>query len=281
MSHDSRYSQHARRALTHAHLLVQRYGHPYVDTSHLLVGVLLTEGSVGYHVLHRLNLNTAHIGHRLRCLYPILSGPAVSAAPTDALVLTLQMAADEALWLSQHYIGTEHLLLGLTRADTGYASDLLRHMGTSCERLRLQVRRALNEGATELDLQTARRVARLSELSRRVINAAEQMALSMGHPAVGLGHLILVLAQETRSPTSAWLRASGLDEARLIAGLRQQDARLLIGIERVLNQTLDLVARVGSHFTGTEHLVRTLVQDADGRQALVAYGVNLDHLTAT
>ncbi|MBZ0286447.1 MAG: hypothetical protein K8I30_02450, partial [Anaerolineae bacterium] len=52
----SRYSHHARRALSHARILVSRFHHPYVDTAHLLVGVMLTEGSMGCKVLHDMDI---------------------------------------------------------------------------------------------------------------------------------------------------------------------------------------------------------------------------------
>ena len=39
-----------------------------------------------------------------------------------------------------------------------------------------RLRRLLNEGITEINLETAKRMARFSELSRRVLNAAEKLA---------------------------------------------------------------------------------------------------------
>jgi ATP-dependent Clp protease ATP-binding subunit ClpA len=267
----NRYSHHARRALTHASQLVHRYQHPYVDTGHLLVGVLLTEGSIGFQVLRAMDLNAAQAEPQLQALYAPLN-----VLPNDnALEMTLQLAADEAVWLSHHYIGTEHLLLGITRANAGHASALLRQMGTSSEHLRYRVRRALNEGATELDLQSAKQMARFSELSRRVINAAEQLSIKLKHDHVGIGHLIVVLAQETRSPTARLLHDSGLDAARLQADLSQDNRLLLTGIEGILNQVLDLVERVGSHYTGTEHLLLTLATDPAAQAILEHYGVQV------
>ena len=46
MALQHRYSHHARRALHHAAELAQEYGHPRQDTAHLLVGVMMTEGSL-------------------------------------------------------------------------------------------------------------------------------------------------------------------------------------------------------------------------------------------
>jgi ATP-dependent Clp protease ATP-binding subunit ClpA len=223
-----------------------------------------------------MDLSAAKAEPHLRALYPMYSGPA--SGQDNALEITLQLAADEAVWLSHHYIGTEHLLLGITRTNAGNASALLRRLDTSSEHLRHRVRRALNEGATELDLQMAKHMARFSELSRRVINAAEQLALTLNHEQVGIGHLLVVLAGETRSPTAHMLHESGLDAARLRGDLSHDNVVLLTGIEGILNQVLDLVERVGSHYTGTEHLLLTLIYDPASRAILDYYGVQVDSL---
>lgn len=120
--------------------------------------------------------------------------------------------------------------------------------------------------------------ARLSELSRRVLNAAAQLALSLNHSHVGMGHLLLMLALETRSQTSPILLACGLDESRLRAGLAQGDTVLLVSINPLLGQLRHLVEQVGSHYTGTEHLLLALAQDPEGQAALRAGGVRLDWL---
>jgi ATP-dependent Clp protease ATP-binding subunit ClpA len=147
-------------------------------------------------------------------------------------------------------------------------------MGSSAEHLRHEIRRALRDGASEFDLQTARQVAQLSELSRRVLNAAEQRAASLNHPAVGLGHLLLELAQETRSPTAQVLRGCGLDERRLRHDLEQMPPVLLLDINPMMARVVELAGRVGSHYIGTEHLLMVIAQDPAGEAVLRTYGVD-------
>lgn len=273
------YSHHARRALTHARLLVIRFAHQHMDTGHLLLGVLLTEGSIGCKVLQAMDLDAATAANHLQRLYPAQSIPDENPPSSEALKMTLELAAGEAEWLGHHYIGTEHFLLALTRSNAGEASHLLKLLNTTPEAVRSRVRRVLDQGITaELELQFAKRRARLSELSRRVINAAEQTAVSMDHPTVGIGHLLLVLLLEKRSSTSTLLLASGLGEARLSQGLARPDPLLLVSIEIVLSKVVDEVERVGSHYTGTDHLLLTLTSDANGRAMLQAYGVDPDAL---
>lgn len=278
MTVHNRYSHHARRALTHARLLVTRLQHPAMDTAHLLLGVLLTKGSIGCRVLTDLELNADRAEAYLYGLYPQVEMPLANPDHTPALDEVLALAADESAWLSHHYIGTEHLLLGITRTNAGEASQLLRQLGASSEQLRRRVRRALTEGQTELELNRVKRDARLSELSRRVINAAEQMAIALDHPTVGLGHLLLVLSLETRSPTAVLLQAHGLNPQRLNDGLKMGDPLLLPSIEGLLGRVLEEAEKVGSHYTGTEHLLLTLTLEPAGITLLLTYGIQPDRL---
>jgi ATP-dependent Clp protease ATP-binding subunit ClpC len=270
MTSDSRYSHHARRALFHARALAARYHHSAVDTGHLLVGVMLTEGSIGYRVLDEMDLTARRAETYLRNLYP----PDDSKLADDvrhaaALDLALTLALDESNWLGHHYIGTEHFLLGITRSNAGSAGALLRKLDASLEGVRRRLLRHLRQGITgELTLQFAKHDARLSELSRRVMTAAEQLAVALDHPVVGLGHLLLVLLQERRSPTSALLRDSGLDEAALYQRLIRREAPLMVTVEIVLSRVPDHVERLGSHYSGTEHLLLTLCLDDAGAHLL-------------
>lgn len=270
----NRYSHHARRALTHAGTLVTRLRHPFIDTGHLLVGVMETHGSIGCQILQDLEMDAHTAADYLQTLAPTLEFPSEEIFNADELNAALAYAADESAWLGHHYVGTEHLLLGITRTNVGNARELLRHLNVSPEQVRRRVRRALSDGARELDLQSAKRTARLTELSRRAITAAELMAVSLDHLTVGLGHLLLVMLLEERSPISALLREQGLDETLLRQDLDAGDAAMLVSVEVVLDRALDQAESLGSHYTGTEHLLLTLAVDEMGRRLLIEQGLN-------
>src|SRR5205814_5357958 len=51
----------------------------------------------------------------------------------------IELAVDEARRLNHHYIGTEHLLLGLVREGEGIAAGVLESLGVSLEKVRSQV----------------------------------------------------------------------------------------------------------------------------------------------
>jgi ATP-dependent Clp protease ATP-binding subunit ClpA len=234
---------------------------------------MLTRGSLGCQILQDLDLTPQLIEQALKALSPSLPKPPEEVLNADELNVALSLAADESAWFGHHYIGTGHLLLGITRMNVGNARALLRNLDISLELIRRYVRNALSDGISEPDLQLAKRNARLSELSRRVINAAEQLAVTLDHPTIGLGHLLLVLLLEERSSISGLLRSAGLDESRLRHDLDTGDPVLIASLEPVLDHVLDTAQRMGSHYTGTEHLLLTLIADENGTALLRRYGI--------
>jgi ATP-dependent Clp protease ATP-binding subunit ClpA len=86
--------------------------------------------------------------------------------------------------------------------------------------------------------------------------------------------LLLVMLLEERSPISALLREEGLDETLLRQDLDAGDAALLVSVEVVLDRALDQAESLGSHYTGTEHLLLTLAADEMGRRLLIEQGLN-------
>src|SRR5262249_180338 len=59
----------------------------------------------------------------------------------------IELAVDEARRLSHHYIGTEHLLLGLIREGEGIAVGVLESLGVNLEKARSQTIQILAVGA--------------------------------------------------------------------------------------------------------------------------------------
>lgn len=271
----NRFSHHARRALTHAGLLVTDFRHPRVDTSHLFVGVMKTEGSVGHTVLMELGINLEDALYYLRTLTLSLDEIPTVINHDAALDMALDLAKDESAWLGHHYVGTAHLLLGMTRTNLGNASDLVRKLNVSPEHLRRRVKSVLSDGLTEFSIDSVRRNARFSELSRRVVTASEQLSISLDHKTIGVGHLLIAMTRERRGIVPILLRASGVEQQRLIEDMRSPSPALLTSIEPVLDKAVDIAESFSSHYTGTEHLLLALVLDEQYNYTLGAYGINV------
>jgi ATP-dependent Clp protease ATP-binding subunit ClpA len=278
MASSHRYSHHALRALQHAATLASGFQHAYQDTGHLLVGVILAEGSIGAQVMADLSLSPTIAGVYLKRLLPRVEDDLPKTLPrSSAFEEALKQAATESDWLGSHYIGTEHLLLGITRTtQPGNANELLRLVDISSEQIRRRIRLLVSDQKAGFSLDSVRANARLSEVARRVLNAAEQMALSLEHSTVSMGHVLWALAQERRSVTSDILRRSGLNDALLRTALDRREAMRFGKLEIVIQEAVERAEKLGSHYVGADHLLLALTLLPAGVALLQTYGASAD-----
>jgi ATP-dependent Clp protease ATP-binding subunit ClpA len=255
-------------------MLAQEYQHDAVDTDHLMIGILCEKGSLGSQVLRDLDVDMRRAALEVRILHTVIDPLVTPIGLTEALQRVLALSMDESRWFGHHYIGTEHLLLALARSRAGAASELLRALTISPDQIRRRVRRLLNDGLTEVSIENAKHTARLSELSRRVLNAAEQLAPP--DTDIGLEHLLVVLARERRSIASKLLRDCGLNLSVLETALPTlSDERVEEAVlEEVIAHAVDRADQLGTHYTGTDHILLALAQNTHGAALLSRYGAN-------
>ena len=120
--------------------------HNYIGTEHILLGLVGEGGGVAAKVLESLNISL----EALRQQVGEIIGHG-QAAPTGHIPFTprakkvLELSLQEALQLGHHYIGTEHILLGLIREGDGVAAQVLQKLGADLNRVRQTVIQLLSE----------------------------------------------------------------------------------------------------------------------------------------
>jgi len=137
-----RFTKKARHVLTLAQEEAQRLHHGYIGTEHLLLGLIGEKNGTASRVLKGLGIKPS----RVQQIVENFSGPSRQASFGKAYLTprtkrVIELAFDEARRLGHHYIGTEHLLLGLVRQGDGVAVDVLKSMGVSLERVRTETTR--------------------------------------------------------------------------------------------------------------------------------------------
>lgn len=145
-----RFTQRARRVLSLAQEEAERFQHNYIGTEHLLLGLIREEGGVAGRVLRELGLTQRSVEEqveRMTRATPRSGGGQPELSPGTKRVL--ELAVDEARRMGHHYIGTEHLLLGLVRLTEGVAIDILKKLNISPEEVRRQTRRVLQESPVQ------------------------------------------------------------------------------------------------------------------------------------
>ena len=139
---------------------------------------------------------------------------------TDRGRLVVILAQKEARMLDNHYIGTEHILLGLLREAEGVAARSLESLGISLESARSQVEEIGGRGleAPPFKIPFTPRAMKALELSLRE-------AQELGHDHVGTEHILLGVIREGDGIAAQVLVTLGAELERA----RQQVIQLLGG----------------------------------------------------
>jgi hypothetical protein len=145
-----RYTEKARRIIFFARYEASAGGSPYIETHHLLLGLV------------RENKDVVH-----RYLDPGANAEEIRRAIADQIVVReststvldlplsneckriLAYSAEEADRLGHQHIGTEHLLLGILREEQCLAARLLRERGLDLQKARAILQKSEKEGPTQ------------------------------------------------------------------------------------------------------------------------------------
>jgi ATP-dependent Clp protease ATP-binding subunit ClpA len=224
-----KFTDRARRVLTLAQEEAQRFNHNYIGTEHLLLGLIREDTGVAARVLGNLGVEL----NKVRSSVEFIIGRGdravlgeIGLTPRSKKVI--ELAVDEARRLNHHYIGTEHLLLGLVREGEGIASGVLESLGVNLDRVRVETTRVLSEATPTdappghassprpVELPAGRAFGsglslgmRLSAQARAVIETAGAESTRLRAELITAEHLMLALLQVPE--ISDVLKSAGAD----------------------------------------------------------------------
>src|SRR5439155_15813070 len=144
-----KFTERARRVLTLAQEEAQRFNHNYIGTEHLLLGLVREGDGVAARVLNNLGVQLPKV--RSSVEFIIGRGESMIMGEiglTPRAKKVIELAVDEAPRLNHHYIGTEHLLLGVIREGEGIAAGVLESLGVSLGEARAQVMQVISGGGS-------------------------------------------------------------------------------------------------------------------------------------
>src|SRR3954471_16786002 len=250
-----KFTERARRVLTLAQEEAQRFNHNYIGTEHLLLGLVREGEGVAAKVLANLGVEL----NKVRSAVEFIIGRGDRAVLgeiglTPRAKKVIELAVDEARRLNHHYIGTEHLLLGLVREGEGIAAGVLESLGVNLERVRAETTRILSQSMPQgqhTGARTPTRTPTVDQLGMDLTAAARAGKLD---PVIGRGkeieRVIQILSRRTKN-NPALIGEPGVGKTAIVEGLAQRIAtgdvpETLMG-KRLL--TLD----IGSLVAGTKY----------------------------
>ena len=134
-----RFDNAARRVIPLAQDEASTLNHNYIDTEHLLLGLLREGSGIAATALIGLGIGYDAVLARVEETVGRGAQPAKGHVPfTEAAQRAMESCFLESLRLRHNRIGTEHILLGLVR-DENNATRILADMGAGTQRVRERV----------------------------------------------------------------------------------------------------------------------------------------------
>jgi hypothetical protein len=129
-----RYTEKARRVIFFARYEASQYGSPYIETEHLLLGLLREDRALAKWFPGESSVEP---GIRTEIEGQITQRERISTAVevplTEECRKVLKLAGEEADRLGHRHVGTEHVLVALIRVEGSLAAKLLRKRGLKPE----------------------------------------------------------------------------------------------------------------------------------------------------
>jgi len=255
-----KFTERARRVLTLAQEEALRFNHNYIGTEHLLLGLVREGEGVAAKVLGNLGVEL----NKVRSAVEFIIGRGDRAVMgeiglTPRAKKVIELAVDEARRLGHHYIGTEHLLLGLVREGEGIAAGVLESLGVSLDKVRAEVTRILAQSMPQGAAQGGRSATRTPTVDQLGIDLTAAARADKLDPVIGrekeIERVIQILSRRTKN-NPVLVGEPGVGKTAIVEALAQRITRGEVP-EMLLNKRL-VTLDIGSLVEFEERLKKVI-----------------------
>ena len=249
-----KFSERARRVLSLAQEEALRFNHNYIGTEHILLGLVRENEGIASRVLSNTNVDL----QKARSAVEFIIGHGEKPVSSENIGLTprakkvIELAVDEARRMSHHYIGTEHLLIGLLREGEGVAAGVLESLGVTLDKVRTETQRLLSQSPSSPG-QTAGR-SKTTTLDQLGVDLTALARASKLDPVWGrqkeLQRVIQTLSRRTKN-NPVLIGEAGVGKTAIVEALAQ---RVIVGdVPDTLQGKRLVTLDMGSLVAGTKY----------------------------
>src|ERR1700710_3033952 len=273
-----RYTEKARRGIFFARYEASQFGSPYIETEHLLLGLLREDKALTNRFL-RSHASVESIRKQIENHTTVREkvSTSVDLPLSNECKRVLAYAAEEAERLSDKHIGTEHLLLGLLREEKCFAAEILQERGLRLRAIRDELQRTTQEKAPSTQSSKGQRgeQSMLAEFSRDLTQSAMDQQLD---PLVGrdaeVDRVIQILCRRTKN-NPVLIGEPGVGKTAIVEGLAQKiadgEVPSFLADKRVLSLDLSLIV-AGTKYSGQfEERLKTIMKELMENQNSIVF----------
>jgi ATP-dependent Clp protease ATP-binding subunit ClpC len=242
-----------------------QFGSPYIETEHLLLGLLREDKALTNRFL-RQHSSVDSIRKQIEGHTTMREkvSTSVDLPLSNECKRVLAYAAEEAERLSHKHIGTEHLLLGLLREEKCFAAEILHERGLKLQTIREEMQRTTQEKVAAQP-QRNRESSLLAEFSRDLTQSAMDNQLD---PLVGrdqeVDRAIQILCRRTKN-NPVLIGEPGVGKTAIVEGLAQRiadgEVPSFLADKRILGLDLSLIV-AGTKYRGQfEERLKTIMKE--------------------
>ncbi|WP_289088047.1 ATP-dependent Clp protease ATP-binding subunit [uncultured Veillonella sp.] len=272
-----RFTDGAQRALAIAQEKAKEFGHDYVGTEHLLLGLLEEKNSVAAKALHKLGLQDKEAEKA------VLDAVGRGSNHGDTLYMTprtkrvLELAVDSANRMQHSYVGSEHILLGILSDGGGVAVAVLQAFGIRAEDIVKEIQAMVGrEGGSSSE--SAGSNSDLGEIADYAVDLNEAAKQGKIDPVIGrdneINRVIQILSRRTKN-NPVLIGEPGVGKTAIAEGLAQrivnQNVPEILRNKRIISLSLSSMV-AGAKYRGEfEERLKKVIDEVQSHDDMIVF----------
>ena len=280
MFYQNRFTERAQQALTKAQEAAASFGHSYIGSEHLLLGLLREEGGPAAKALAACGVTDDALVKQIEELSG--RGTPDSTAPQGMTPRTkriIELSIQSAARMGTNYVGTEHLLLGLLNEGQNVALTALANLQVTPQMVAEKLSEVLGGGQPGESAGAAGASGKsgdaLEQFGRDLTAAAREGKLD---PVIGrskeIQRVIQILSRRTKN-NPALIGDPGVGKTAVVEGLAQKivagDVPETLKDKRVVS--LDLTGMIaGTKYRGEfEERIKKVIEELTANKDTILF----------